>query len=206
MAENERRHNEDAEDIDQLRKILDSNNRSYLKGLLRDRHYPAQRVAVRQYLWKRMLKVLAGNRDADIYQEMKRQLYPDGPHEDVAGVLPRFVDLDHVTTLPYASRMQLSNAACLLHMLAESRPDITYSPLLLPLMLLFHKTLAEEDAFDLLYALVVDRTHARLPQTLTACHVQACVLERFAAKYLRNIYAALVVEVCFFNFCLDPSF
>ena len=159
-----------------------------LKETLRNSiRHPNQ--AVRKFLWKRIL--LSDTSQAKVtmakYNQKVNVLF--GKSLTRTAELPDFVDIDHLVYY-YLNEDGKTTVSRVLNVLATVHPDITFSPLLVPLASLFLHYMSEAECYACLLAVV----EAKNKLTETDIHWTTVnqVFRRLAQKYAHMAYDFLL--------------
>jgi hypothetical protein len=155
-----------------------------LKEILRSSTRDANQ-GVRKFLWKRiLLHDLSQHRTTiETYNQKTSILF--GKDLSLDAELPDFVDKDHLVYY-YLNDEGKSAVKRILNVLATLHPDITYAPLLLPLVSLFLHYINEAECFACL--LVVVESKNKITQTDIHWTTTNHVFRRIAQKYAHSAY------------------
>jgi hypothetical protein len=173
-----------------------------LKEILRN-SFRDPNQAVRKFLWKRILLHDADRTTLAIDKYKQKIATVFGKNLNLKAELPDFVDQDHLVYY-YLNEEGKEAVVRILNILASVHPDITFSPLLLPLASLFLHYMTEPECYCCL--LLVVESKNKITETdihwITTNHV----FRRFAHKYAQGAYDYLLEsllnntdnpEICF---------
>lgn len=141
----------------------------------------------RETLWMQICKYLhkAGG---DVYSELETDLLGGRKVQDLH--LPAFVDFDNLLSYHLSEEgvQQLHKILAILH---HTNPDITFSPLLYPLLSLFLHYMGPSDAYNCIYGLLTSK-ETYIIQTKVAYEASKRVLRDLTKKFAKSAYVHMV--------------
>ncbi|XP_071798804.1 GTPase-activating protein skywalker-like [Asterias amurensis] len=162
-----------------------TSDQNRLKKFVRKGHWPVDH-SIRQELWHHicMLNVVTAG---SVYKETARALFGDEPHSSSSDHNSNdshqtFGNEDHLTTykLDQSGRDELAR---LLSVLAHTRPEISYCPLLHPMASLLLHYMDAERAFDCLSALLGSHNYKYLDQSWVEFEAYRRSFTKLAKKF-----------------------
>jgi hypothetical protein len=145
--------------------------------------------SVRKYLWKRILSIEQNNSiqsTSQTYEEKRSKLFGKS---NIQLELPAFIDTENI--LYYFLNENGKTAAIrVLCTLAAVHPDITFSPLLLPLASLFLHYMSENECFACLLAVI--ESNDKVTQTEINWQTTSHVFRSLAKKYCNSSYEYVI--------------
>lgn len=142
---------------------------------------------VRKFLWKRILlsSVDSSQLSTTIEKYKEKISILFGKNLTLEAELPVFVDIDHLVYY-YLNSEGKSAVKRILNVLASAHPDITFAPLLLPLVSLFLHYMSEAECYACLLAVVESKN--KITQTDIHWTTTNHVFRRIAQKYAHHAY------------------
>jgi hypothetical protein len=160
--------------------------------------------SVRKYFWKRILSIEQNNNiqsTSQKYEEKRAKLF--GKSSSIQADLPAFVDNENI--LYYFLNDNGKKAVLrVLCTLAAVHPDITFSPLLLPLASLFLHYMNENECFACLLAVI--ESDNKITQTEINWQTTGHVFRSLAKKYCKSSYDYIVHAIYKCTNNVDKSF
>ncbi|CAG2206084.1 TBC1D24 [Mytilus edulis] len=165
---------------------LKNNDLAVVKHVLRTNSWLPNHPC-RETLWMQICKYLHKAK-GDVYTELEGDLLGDRKIKDVQ--LPSFVDFDNLMTyhLSVDGVQQLHKILAILH---HTNPDITYSPLLYPLLGIFLHYMTPSDAYNCIYGLLTSK-ETFIIQTKVAYEASKRVMRDLTKKFAKSAYVHLV--------------
>lgn len=140
---------------------------------------------VRKFLWKRILLQVTSQHWSTFESYNQKISILFGKNLTLDAELPNFVDMDHLVFY-YLNEEGKSTVKRILNVLATVHPDITYAPLLLPLVSLFLHYMNEAECYACLLAVVESKN--KITQTDIHWATTNHVFRRIAQKYTHSAY------------------
>lgn len=165
---------------------LKNNDLAVVKHVLRTNSWLPNHLC-RETLWMQICKYLHKAK-GDVYTELEGDLLGDRKIKDIQ--LPSFVDFDNLVSyhLSEDGVQQLHKILAILH---HTNPDITYSPLLYPLLGLFLHYMTPSDAYNCIYGLLTSK-ETFIIQTKVAYEASKRVMRDLTKKFAKSAYVHLV--------------
>lgn len=141
---------------------------------------------VRKFLWKRILLQQVTSQHWTTIENYNQKIsILFGKNLTLEAELPNFVDMDHLVFY-YLNEEGKSTVKRILNVLATAHPDITYAPLLLPLVSLFLHYMNEAECYACLLAVV--ESNNKITQTEIHWATTNHVFRRIAQRYTHSAY------------------
>ncbi|GFY47491.1 GTPase-activating protein skywalker [Trichonephila inaurata madagascariensis] len=160
-----------------------------LKDAVRSNHWPVDHP-IRAKLWEDLCNQISSENHVDIYSVSVQELFGDNYFPPN---LPSFVDP------AYCIRYHLNPAGkksveMILQVIRNSKPDITYCPILYPLISIFLHYMSEEMTYSCIMKLLSDKQNF-ISQTKSDHSTSAYLVMKLCKKYAKNAYAQLEKEL-----------
>ncbi|KAG8187973.1 hypothetical protein JTE90_025741 [Oedothorax gibbosus] len=160
-----------------------------IKEIVRTNHWQVDHP-IRKHLWQSLTNQINSDDHADMYPEYVKELFGENYF---SSSLPNFVDP------AYCIRYDLNDdgkRSCetILQVIRHVKPDITYCPILYPLICVFLHYMPEEEAFSCAMKLLSDRQNY-ISQTKSDHKASAYLVMKLCKKYAKNAYLQLEKEM-----------
>ncbi|XP_058981628.1 GTPase-activating protein skywalker isoform X6 [Musca domestica] len=170
----------------EIKQLLDQGKKREVKSILRENSWPIN-SPIRSQLWPALCaqhntkpQMVEG-----FYWEMVHQVFGTTELSEKPIMLPAFVDATHC--LPYhLTRTGRAVADRIVNVLGYDCPDITYSPVLYPIVSILLHFMSEEEAYHCLAALVGSKDKVFINQTKLLHEVTWKTVMQIAKKHTKN--------------------
>uniref|UniRef100_A0A1I8PVN1 TLDc domain-containing protein n=1 Tax=Stomoxys calcitrans TaxID=35570 RepID=A0A1I8PVN1_STOCA len=173
----------------EIKQLLDQGKKRDVKSILRENSWPIN-SPIRSQLWPTLCAqhntkppMVEG-----FYWEMVHQVFGTTELSEKPIMLPSFVDATHC--LPYhLTSTGRSVADRIVNVLGYDCPDITYSPVLYPIVSILLHFMSEEEAYHCVAALVGSKEKVFINQTKLLHEVTWKTVMQIAKKHTKNAVA-----------------
>ncbi|GIY65987.1 GTPase-activating protein skywalker [Caerostris darwini] len=148
-----------------------------IKEIVRNNQWPVDHP-IRKELWQSLCDEVSRESHVDIYNELVKTLFGDNY---VPSSLPSFVDPVYCIRY-YLNGDGKKSVERILQVIREAKPDITYCPILYPLVCLFLHYMSEEMTFSCIMKLLSDRQNY-FSQTKSDHLASAYLVMKLSKKY-----------------------
>ncbi|XP_073826590.1 GTPase-activating protein skywalker isoform X8 [Musca autumnalis] len=170
----------------EIKQLLEQGKKREVKSILRENSWPIN-SPIRSQLWPALCaqhntkpQMVEG-----FYWEMVHQVFGTTELSEKPIMLPAFVDATHC--LPYhLTRTGRAVADRIVNVLGYDCPDITYSPVLYPIVSILLHFMSEEEAYHCLAALVGSKDKVFINQTKLLHEVTWKTVMQIAKKHTKN--------------------
>ncbi|CAL1262948.1 unnamed protein product [Larinioides sclopetarius] len=148
---------------------------------------------IRKNLWETLCNQVSCECYVDIYNELVKELFGDDGDNYFPSSLPSFVDPAYCIRY-YLNADGKKSADTILQVIRQAKPDITYCPILYPLVCVFLHYMSEEATFSCIMKLLSDRQNF-ISQTKSDHSATAYLVMKLCKKYAKNAYTQLEKEL-----------
>ncbi|XP_015927189.1 GTPase-activating protein skywalker isoform X2 [Parasteatoda tepidariorum] len=175
--------------VEDISIISASQDIKQIKEIIRNNHWSIDHP-IRQNLWECLTNQISTDEHIDIYHELVKDLFGDNYYNCS---LPSFVDP------AYCIRYHLNTdgkqtVEKILQIIRQSKPDITYCPVLYPLISIFLHYMSEEMAYSCTMKILSDKQNY-ISQTKGDHTASAYLVMKLCKKYAKNAYLQLEKEL-----------
>ncbi|XP_075153311.1 GTPase-activating protein skywalker isoform X6 [Haematobia irritans] len=173
----------------EIKQLLDQGKKRDVKSILRENSWPIN-SPIRSQLWPTLCA--QHNRKPQMvegfYWEMVHQVFGTTELSEKPIMLPSFVDATHC--LPYhLTRTGRAVADRIVNVLGYDCPEITYSPVLYPVVAILLHFMSEEEAYHCVAVLVGSKEKVFINQTKLLHEVTWKTVMQIAKKHTKNAVA-----------------
>ncbi|GIY27020.1 GTPase-activating protein skywalker [Caerostris extrusa] len=161
-----------------------------IKEIVRNNQWPVDHP-IRKELWQSLCDEVSRESHVDIYNELVKTLFGDNY---VPSSLPSLVDPVYCIRY-YLNGDGKKSVERILQVIREAKPDITYCPILYPLVCLFLHYMSEEMTFSCIMKLLSDRQNY-FSQTKSDHLASAYLVMKLSKKYAVRFAISLLDPSC----------
>lgn len=185
---------------DLLQQYIKKKDDKLLKIAIRQNNWGAD-LEIRGLLWQLLCKHCHKAHEDDTYDDFAEDIFGQGSDSDHIQ-LPSFIDFMHLETYSLSTE-GLIHAKKICCVIEHTNPDITYCPLLFPLVSLFLHYLDPPSCYNCVYSLLRQKEDAFIPQTKVTYEASRFVMRDLAKKYARPCYSHLLRNCASFDTLFD---